>query len=82
MHIGKIYKTNCAVYDTYAQSSNISVCDTSRFYCEFGTKNFQQYDDPVTGWAHNCSADAVTENCAGDPIVRCVSLPFPQRLFS
>lgn len=63
------------MYDTYSQSSSISLCDSSRFYCQFGSTNIEQYDDPVTGWAYNCTADAVKETCSGDTIVRCVSPP-------
>lgn len=76
--VGNIYKsTTCAVYDTYTQNSNVTYCASSRFYCEFGTKNIAQYDDPFTGWAYNCTADAVTENCSGDNVVRCVSEQHP-----
>lgn len=78
VHPGKIYNTACGVYDTYLQPSSISLCASSRFYCQTGTTNIEQYDDPVTGWAYNCTADAVKETCSGDTIVRCVSPPDPK----
>lgn len=64
------------MYDTYTQPSTISLCDSSRFYCQQGTVMFEQYDDPVTGWAYNCTADAVRETCGTDTVTRCVSF-FP-----
>lgn len=71
--LGKIYDTGCNVKDTYAQPTAINYCDSSRFYCNFGTKDIGQYDDPKTGWAYNCTKSATAENCGGDAIIDCVS---------
>lgn len=75
MASGNVYDTSCNVYTTYSQPSTVSVCDSSDFYCTFGTTEIDQFDDPTTGWAYNCTADAVEESCAGNLIIDCVSFP-------
>ncbi|KAF3764176.1 hypothetical protein M406DRAFT_356454 [Cryphonectria parasitica EP155] len=66
-----IYDTSCNVYQSYQQSSAVSVCDSAAFYCTFGTTLIDQYDDPKSGWAYNCSADATSETCGTDTIIDC-----------
>ncbi|KAJ4397456.1 hypothetical protein N0V93_001684 [Gnomoniopsis smithogilvyi] len=66
-----IYDTACNLKYTYQQSTAISVCDSSVFYCAFGTTNIDQYDDPVTGWAYNCTLDSTVETCGSDTILSC-----------
>lgn len=68
-----IYDTSCNLKNTYQQSSAVSVCDSQVFYCTFGTTNIDQYDDPVSGWAYNCTLDATVEACGSDTILSCVS---------
>lgn len=71
-----IYDTSCNVLNTYSQNSAVSICDSAVFYCTFGTTLIDQYDDPKTGWAYNCTTDATVEACGTDTIISCVSF-FP-----
>lgn len=77
--VWNIYDTSCNVLNTYSQDSAVSVCDSAVFYCTFGTTLIDQYDDPQTGWAYNCTTDATVEACGTDTIISCVSFfPRPQ----
>lgn len=69
----KIYDTACNVVNTYTQSSAVTLCDSRVFQCKFGTALIGQYDDPVTGWAYNATADTVVERCGADIVISCVS---------
>ncbi|CAN8101246.1 unnamed protein product [Discula destructiva] len=69
----QIYDTTCNVQYTYAQSSAITICDSRVFYCNVGTTNIGQYDDPVTGWAYNATTDPISEACGSDAIISCAS---------
>lgn len=71
-----IYDTSCNLLNTYSQDSSVSICDSSVFYCTFGTTLIDQYDDPKTGWAYSCTTDTTVEACGTDTIISCVSF-FP-----
>lgn len=71
----KIYDNSCNTVQTLQIDTTIGVCDNRYFYCAFGTKNIEEYDDPTTGLSYLCSADATSESCSGDTVTYCVSSP-------
>lgn len=68
-----IYDTSCTVKNTNVFATVAGVCDNAEFLCTPATKNIAEYDDPTSGLAYTCTADATVESCSSDKITYCVS---------
>lgn len=70
-----IYGGSCNTVQTLTVTTPPGICDSQYFMCSPGTTSISQFDDPKTGRAYACSADAVSETCGSDKVTFCVSLP-------